>query len=471
MTTPPTATPDRERLVDAEHVLHGPDGAGAVRRVLYAVYVGAILSVTYGFTVARAVLLTSDVQWVRDVLLSVPAAVGALVAAALLVAVAHGVGRRRGPVVPPLPWVDHVVASSLDRSVALREWWVVSGTLVLAAATVVGAVLGGSLWAAEATGPAALVAGVVSGVVLGAALALAWLAGQVGAEGRGVAGRPAATLGRPARSLRRLTLDGLRTQSVRSSHLGGAVLAGDLRAARLEVATPVRRARHVRLRSHGPFLTVAARDLLGLRRQPALLVGGLVLVAPGAAGVAWSLGDPQVPALLAVVAVALLHLGTGIWAEGGRLLGDTMGTPRLSGLELRTEAAAHAVVPGTLLLLTSLVAGVAVQLAVAAPATSAPFALLWLVLTGLLVLGSTGVSAFRGRPPRPAFSTGGGPFHLLSWYGRPVAAAALAGGLLTSAAADAAVPEVFASWLALAAAAAGWWATHGLARAFSAHRD
>ncbi len=117
----------------------------------------------------------------------------------------------------------------------------------------------------------------------------------------------------------------------------------------------------LRLRSHGRLLTVVARDLLGLRRQPGLLLSGALLAAPGAAGVAWSLSDPEVPVALAVVAVAALYLGVGVWAEGLRLLGDTLGTPRLSGLGLGTEAGAHTVLPASLFVLVSLPLAVAVR--------------------------------------------------------------------------------------------------------------
>jgi hypothetical protein len=458
-------SPDRELLVDVEHVLHGPDGAGVVRRVLYAVYVGAILSFTYGFTVARAVLLSSDPGWVRGTLLSLPAAGVALLVAALLLVLAHGVGRRRGPVVPPLPWVDHVVSSAIDRAVAVREWWVVSSTLVVATAGVIGAVLGGSLWAARAAGPVALVTGALTGLVLGGALSLVWLAGQVGPR------HGAERWVRPAGALRRLTLDGLRTHAVRTTHVGGAVLSGDLRAARLEVSTPVRRARHVRLRSHGPFLTVAARDLLGLRRQPGLLVLGLVLVVPGAAGTAWALAEPQVPTVLAIGSVAAAYLGAGIWSEGARLLGDTLGTPRLSGLDARTEAAAHSVVPGALLLVVTLGVGVVTHAAVPTSPTPAAGAVGWLALVTALVIATTWVSAYRGRPPRPAFSPTSGPFQLVSWYGRPLLAVSLAGGFLTAAAAEVGVTAAPGTGLLVATAWMWWWAVHSLDRAVRAHRD
>ena len=178
----------------------------------------------------------------------------------------------------------------------------------------VAGVLGGGLWASGTTGPTSLVVALLAGPLLGAAVAAAWLAGQVGAGESGPGPVPTTDAGRdgsgglrrlgPSAALRRLGLPELRAQSIRSTRLGGAVLAGDLRAARLEAATPVHRGRGLRLRSHGRVLTVVARDLLGLRRQPGLLLSGVLLTAPGAAGVAWSLSDPEVPVALAVVAVA-----------------------------------------------------------------------------------------------------------------------------------------------------------------------
>ena len=461
---------DRERLADTEHVLHGPEGSGAVRRVLYAVYVGAILAFTYGFTVARAVLLESQPTWVRATLLTPRAGAVATATGILLLVVVHAVGRRRGPAVPPLPWIDHVVASALDRALTLREWWVVSATLVVAGSAVAGAVLGGSLWAARATGPGALLAGVATGIGLGAALALAWLSGQVASVG---ADRRGARWSRPwllpGAALRRLTLDGVRSQAVRSSHLGGAVLAGDLRAARLEVAAPVRRGRRLRLRSRGPVLTVAARDVLGLRRQPGLVAFGLALALPGAAGATWALCEPQVPPVLAVVAVAVVYLGAGVWSEGARLLGDTMGTPRLSGLDVRTEAAAHTITPAAVLLAVALPVAIAIRATTAAPPPVADVLAWWLGIAAL-VIATTLVSAFRGRPPQPAFSPRAGPFLVLAWYGRPLLAVALAGGLLTTAAAHRGALALPGLGMLGAVALTAAWARHSVDRGAVAHR-
>ena len=214
--------------------------------MLYAVYLLALLAFTYGFTVARALFMTSDPGWLHDRLLGPGAAVVAVGLAVALTVLVHGLGRRRGPVVPPLPWVDHVVAGPLDRATTLREWWLVSATLLLTGTTVVAGVLGGGLWASGTTGPTSLVVALLAGPLLGAAVAAAWLAGQVGAGESGPVPVTTTDAGRarglrrlgPSAALRRLGLPELRAQSIRSTRLGGAVLAGDLRAARLEAATP-----------------------------------------------------------------------------------------------------------------------------------------------------------------------------------------------------------------------------------------
>jgi len=469
---------DKERLEDVTHVLHGPHGTGAVQRVLYAVYLLALLAFTYGFTVARALFITSDPGWLHDRLLGPGAAVVAVVLAVALTALVHGLGRRRGPVVPPLPWVDHVVAGPFDRAATLREWWLVSATLLVAGATVFAGVLGGGLWASGTTGPTSLVVALVVGPALGVVVAAAWLAGQVGAGESGTDQVPTTDGGRgrglralsPSAALRRLGLTALRAQSIRSTRLGGAVLAGDLRAARLEAATPVHRGRGLRLRSHGRLLTVVARDLLGLRRQPGLLLSGALLTAPGAAGVAWSLSDPEVPVALAVVAVAALYLGVGVWAEGLRLLGDTLGTPRLSGLGLGTEAGAHTALPASLFVLVALPLGVAVRALVPASSVGVGSVLLWAVGVGALVLAAQWVAAFRGRPPFLAFLPDVGPMVMTLWFARSLVLCAVVGGLLTARAAHAGGPGASGATLLVAVALCGLWGYRTLRSAADEHR-
>ena len=479
MTAAAQRAEDKERLEDITHVLHGPHGTGAVQRVLYAVYLLALLAFTYGFTVARALFITSDPGWLHDRLLGPGAAVVTIALCVALTALVHGLGRRRGPVVPPLPWVDHVVAGPLDRATTLREWWLVSATLLVAGATVIAGVLGGGLWASGTTGPTSLVVALVAGPALGVVVAGAWLAGQVGAGEPGASqgqatdgggGRRRARALRPSVALRRLGLTALRAQSIRSTRLGGAVLAGDLRAARLEAATPVHRGRGLRLRSRGRILTVVARDLLGLRRQPGLLLSGALLAAPGAAGVAWSLSDPEVPVALAVVAVAALYLGVGVWAEGLRLLGDTLGTPRLSGLGLGPEAGAHTVLPASLFALVSLPLGLAVRALVPASAVGVGSLVLWVVGVGALVLTAQWVAAFRGRPPFLAFLPDVGPMVMTLWFARSLVLCAVVGGVLTARAARLGVLGPSGVTLLVAVGLCSLWGQRTLRSAADEHR-
>ncbi len=478
MTASEQRSEDRARLADVTHVLHGPDGSGAVRQVLYAVYVLAILALTYGFTVSRALFITSDPAWVRDRLLSPATGCLALLLAAALAVVVHGAGRRRGPVVPPLPWVDHVVTGPLDRSATLREWWLVSATLLVAGGTVGAGVVGGGLWASGSAGPTALVVALVAGPALGVVLAAAWLIGQVGAGERSEAARAPGEsdprgrtlLAPPATLLRSLGLPELRAQSVRSTRLGGAVLAGDLRAARLETATPVRRGRTLRLRSRGRLATVVARDLLGLRRQPGLLLSGALLTVPGAAGVAWSLSDPDVPVALAVVSLMATYLGAGVWAEGLRLLGDTLGTPALSGLGLGTEAGVHTVLPGALLVGVSVPVALGVRALVPATAVAVGALVLWVLGLAVVVLAAQWVAAFRGRPPLLAFLPEVGPTAMTFWFARPLVLCALTGALLTSRAAELGVSATSWVGLGVTAAGAGLWAWRTLRAAADEHR-
>ena len=135
---------------------------------------------------------------------------------------------------------------------------------------------------------------------------------------------------RQRRSLRALHLTLLRTQSARAVTVGGAVLAGDLRAARLEVGTPVTRARRTRLRSRGPSATMVRRDLLGLRRSPGSAATGLVLTGAAAYALVHASG-PGTPSVIALAGLVLAYLGVSAWSEGLRLQGDNAGTPPLLG--------------------------------------------------------------------------------------------------------------------------------------------
>ncbi|WP_036828661.1 hypothetical protein [Phycicoccus jejuensis] len=469
---------DRERLADVQHVLHGEEGSGSWRSLLYTLYVVALLSGIYGFTVLRGVVEVAHLP-ARGVSLGPTSGVGALVLGGVVALVvvlallAHATGRRRGPVTPDLPWLDHVATGPADRRLVLREAWRLPATGLLVGGTLVASVLGAAVWGGGAAGPAAAVTGLAVGVLGSTTVLLAWLAGQLAADDHAGMRTGAAlrTAARPGTALRALGLDGLRAHSARSARLGGGVLAGDPRAIRLEAASPVRRGRTWRLRSRGPVRTVLARDLLGLRRQPFLVVGSAVLLlAAGVALGAVVAGRPGniVPAALCAL---LFHLGAGPVAEGLRLLGDTLGAPRLLGGSVTREAVAHTAAPAALVLVVAVPAA-GVTAGLLAGGVAAATAALVTASVGAVVLGSQWLAAFRVMPPSFAFLPDVGPQVLLAWLAVPLLVSAGAGVVVvqTLLAATAGVPLAAAS--AALAVVVVWLRAHGvLGRASSAHRD
>ncbi len=474
---------DHSRLADTVHVLHGEDGTGAAQRILYGVYVTALLVATYGFTLARALFATREPAALRRELLSAPALVTAVVVLAVLVGLARLAGRTRGPVVPPLPWTDHVVTTSLDRALALRQWWRYAAAGGLAGGTVLGAALGAGAWSDGVGGPAWLAGGVLAGPVTGWVLVIAWLGGQVAAGpgplGGGASGGSALRwLARPGAALRRLGVDDLRRHAARSTRVGGGILAGDLRAVRLEVAPPVTRGRSLRLRSAGPWWTVVRRDVLGLRRSPGSVVAGAAVTALAVAGVTWALDDPAAPSALTWPAVAAGYLGFGWWAEGLRLQGDNGGTTPMLGVWGRREALAHLVVPSVLFtVVTGVVApavGGAAVLAGSAGAGLAGAALVPAGWTLLLLVGIAGaqlLAAFRGQPPRLAFLPTAGPGLMAVWFAGPFLLAVVPGAVLTAVASSRGPGAGTAAAAAAAALLTLRWGLARVTRLEDAHRE
>ncbi|MBM6402562.1 hypothetical protein [Phycicoccus sonneratiae] len=422
--------PDRERFEDASHVLHGPAGSTAWRQLLYVLYVVAILTGLYGFTVTRAVVEVYGPGW-RAAGATGPVAAGGAVLVVVALVLAHLVGRRRGPVTPDPAWVDLVVASSVDRALTLRESWLVPWLTLLVAGGLVGGVGGAALVGGGATGPLALPVGLVGGLLVGAGLAGSWLAGQVAADPAGAPRRgPAAVAGvlRTRATLRGLGVEGLRAHSLRAARIGGATFTADTRSLRLEVAAPVRRGRGRHLRPHGRRGTVLARDLLGLRRQPLLAVGGALLVAPGAAATGWVVAAHP-PVAVAVLGVLGLQLGAGVVAEGLRLHGDTLGAPRLLGGSVRGQALAHTGTPALLLLLLGAPVAAVTAGALAGPVAAAG-AVLAVVGVAVVVLAGLWLASFRGQPPMSAFGAGNGASTLLAWWAWPRVVAVTAGAVV-----------------------------------------
>lgn len=171
-----------------------------------------------------------------------------------------------------------------------------------------------------------------------------------------------------------------------------------------------------------------------------------------------------------MVAVAVTYLGVGVWAEGLRLLGDTLGTPRLSGLRLGAEAAAHTVLPASLFLGLAVPVGLVVHGLVPAPALGASALVLWLVGLGALVLGAQWVTAFRSRPPFLSYLPEVGPMVMTLWFARSLLLCAAVGGLLTAQVTRVGVLGPVGAWLVVAVGLAWWWGRGSLRAASLEHR-
>jgi len=411
---------DTERLDDTVHVLHGPGGDPARKEVAYAAYVAVILVGLYGFPLLRALVIAADREAMSSALRSPWSALVLIVVVAAVAVAAREAGRVRGPIVAPVPWIDHVVASSVDRWASLRPWFGYSLFASLFAGGLSGLLVGASFAGARAAGLWILPTSLVVGLLVGLLTGVAWLVGQSRA-GSSVDSMPLPAAVADAhwwvREVRRLGVHDLRTQSSRSNRIVGGVHSGDLRAVRLEAARPITRGRHLRLRHRGPLMSLVARDVLGLRRSPAAGLVGLLLCAAAGAALGATLGSSAVPPLVGFVAALVSHLGFGALSEGLRLEADTVGTPPLFGAPPVRAAAAHLLVPATIHLVTTVVVGCLTGVVLGADVGAV---LPWLVMTTVFLSGGSLLAAYRGRPPTSPFNPVPSVQTIAIWYSFPL---------------------------------------------------
>ncbi|WP_323097497.1 hypothetical protein [Intrasporangium sp. YIM S08009] len=410
---------DHDLLGQADWVIGGEAARKARQQGLYAGYVLFLGALVYGLPIVQTVFRTSDASSLGQQLRS-PEAIGLLVAsvAALLGAVVFA-GRFRGPVVPPMPWIDLVLQAPLDRALALRRWWRYAAISGLFVGALSGLTVGGGLAFAHLAGPLTILVTTLAGTALGVLASRLWLWSQVSSwpgPDRGLS-----LLWRVPDALRELHAESLRVHSANTSTMAGSALTGNLRTARLALTRPVRHGRTARLRAGRPFTVLVRRDLLGLRRTPGAFLSGLGLTLLGGAIVTWAFTQPAAPSIAATIGLLPLYLGFGAWAEGLRLQADNVGTPSLLGTGEVTEAVAHVTVPTVL---TVLVLGG--WAAVAAGFGSLPASAvlsLWLVL--VLVVAGNVLAAFRGSPTfvlRPQM--------VFAWYAVPALTVVLLGSLI-----------------------------------------
>ena len=403
---------DRQRLRQVRAAILGDHPDKSLSNALYPPYVAVILAGSYGVPAAQQFFRSIDKKWLAE---HAGTPVGAMVAATatvLLMALVWLVGRAHGPVTPPLPYLDLVVASPMPRKVTLARHWRVSLGGSVFGGLLVGLVAGAGLAIAEVAPATVLMPAAIIGGLLGVIFAEFWLRGQL--QGGLPGGTQNGLRGGRRNALALLDITSLRRQAASNVTMGGAVLSGDLRMVRLDAARPPRRARRVRLRASLPLAVIARRDLLGMRRAPGPVLYGLVFAVAGSAGLMLSLQSSRTPTVFPLVSLVLCHLGFGAWCEGLRMHADNSGTSRLMGLPYKATALAHLVVPVSALSLTSIVVGAGLLLAGLATPTS----LVWALGVGALLTGTRLMAVFRGLPSMNVI--GAGVPTMILWYSLPL---------------------------------------------------
>lgn len=403
---------EHDALGQADWIIGGEEARKARKQGLYAAYLLALFAGIYGFPIIQAVFKTSDQTWLREQLAS-PGGIAALVVAiGAIIGAAFWAGRYRGPVVPPLPWIDLVLSAPIDRALAVKRWWryALFGSAFTGA--VVGFVMGAGLAYAEVTGVLAMVTALIIGLIVGLITARVWLWAQVRSWPDSVWGqRGPRLLVRPNEALRQLHSESLRVHAANTSTLSGSIHAGNLRTARLALARPVRHGRRLRLKAGSRFGVIVRRDILGLRRSPASLGAGFGFVTLGFALAIWVLVQPAAPPVASAIGLLPLYLGFGALAEGLRLQADNIGTPTLIGAPPLLEAGAHMVTPAAA---TATVGALGLGVAAALGATVTPTVVLALVLLVVLLCGGHLLASFRGSPVSLT-----NPQTIMAWYAMP----------------------------------------------------
>lgn len=462
-----------ERLADATHVCHGPDGSGALRQAGYVLYVVALFGAFWGVAFTRSALLEVDVGSAMTTFGWPLIGLGCIVVSGLVVVIARRIGQMRGPAVPSLPWIDLVASTSIDRALVLKESWHVALVLITGSSSIGGVVLGLSGAITGAWSPPWIIAFVVGSTALGFLAAKASLAGQASDDAAAMGRTLNRWTMRSSSSLRSIRIDRLREQSARSALVHGSVIVGDLRVAQLTLRPPRASARLVRLRATGPLRTIIRRDLLGYRRAPSRIVTAAFFIIVGVGGICWAVASPGTSVAVALLAAAAVYGGCGLLCDGLRLQSDTAGAPTLIGVAPRIQLLAHLVAPS----LGSLVVGLPIAvggglLLADSPGTSvAHMALtcLWVLSVVALSVASHAWAAFRRSVPFDLVTSGAGPAITALWHAFPMMVVSIGSGALTGELAGNLTWWPFAV-VTFATAAMIWLAVTGLADKTDAHR-
>ena len=144
---------DNQQLRQVRAAILGNRPDTSLSNAMYPVYVAVIAAGSYGVPAAQQLFRSLDGKWLAAHAWTPLGASVLVVVAALLLAMVRLVGRVHGPVVPPLPYLELVVASPMPRKVTLARNWRLSLGGSVIGGLLVGLVAGAGLAIANVTSP------------------------------------------------------------------------------------------------------------------------------------------------------------------------------------------------------------------------------------------------------------------------------------------------------------------------------
>src|SRR5450631_4487959 len=114
---------DKAQLRQVRAAILGNRPDTSLSSTLYPVYVAVIAAGTYGVPAAQQLFRSINEKWLAEHARTPAGAMAAVTLAAVVLALVRLVGRVHGPVVPPLPYLELVVASPMPRKVTLARCW------------------------------------------------------------------------------------------------------------------------------------------------------------------------------------------------------------------------------------------------------------------------------------------------------------------------------------------------------------
>ncbi|QWL32795.1 hypothetical protein [Rathayibacter toxicus] len=208
---------------------------------------------------------------------------------------------------------------------------------------------------------------------------------------------------------------------------------------------------------------IVLRDLLGIARFPVRAVVGVVATTGVSAIITLGLREGAGAQLVTATAAIVLYFAVGVWCEGLRFFGATIGGSSPYGISPTTQVGLHLVAP--LLISVPLAA-----IGAAAASEGCVFPALWAVLLVVFAVVVQAFSALKGTLPISLLMPVPSPIGDLSvvnvalWLADAVTIMALIGGGLTISVtvANGAVGASLA--LAVLSVLMGWWAQVRLGR-------